>query len=79
MWPEFWIPPSAMTGTPCFAPSLETWNTAVACPLPTAQTSWVVQMDPLPMPTLRASAPTPMRRSACLEVTTLPAMTCRSG
>mmetsp|Transcript_11045 Transcript_11045/g.30897 ORF Transcript_11045/g.30897 Transcript_11045/m.30897 type:complete len:322 (-) Transcript_11045:336-1301(-) len=79
MCPLFWIPPSAMTGTPCSAASLLVWYTAVAWPLPTAQTSWVVQMDPLPIPTRRPSAPTPMSLSACLEVTTLPAMTCKSG
>ncbi len=32
------MPPSAMTGTPAGRATLATWNTAVACPLPTAHT-----------------------------------------
>mmetsp|Transcript_33614 Transcript_33614/g.72663 ORF Transcript_33614/g.72663 Transcript_33614/m.72663 type:complete len:322 (+) Transcript_33614:983-1948(+) len=77
MWPEFWMPPSAMMGTPCTRAYLAVWYTAVAWPRPTAQTSCVVQMDPEPMPTRRASAPAPMRLSAWREVTTFPAITCR--
>ena len=42
-------------------------------------TSCVVQMDPEPMPTLRASAPACMSRCAWAPVTTLPQMTWRSG
>ena len=32
------MPPSAMTGTPAERAARATWNTAVACPLPTAHT-----------------------------------------
>ena len=38
MCPEFWMPPSAIVGTPHALASRETWYTAVACPLPTAHT-----------------------------------------
>jgi len=38
MFPEFWMPPSAITGTPRALPTRETWYTALACPLPTAHT-----------------------------------------
>ncbi len=36
--------------------------------------SWVVQIDPEPMPTRRASAPASMRLCACRPVTMLPQM-----
>lgn len=36
--PEFWMPPSAMMGTPARLATRATWNTAVACPRPTAHT-----------------------------------------
>lgn len=36
--PEFWMPPSAMTGIPARFATRATWNTAVACPRPTAHT-----------------------------------------
>lgn len=42
--------------------SLAPWR---AWPRPTAQTSCVVQMDPLPIPTRRPSAPASMRRFPC--------------
>mmetsp|Transcript_8241 Transcript_8241/g.28914 ORF Transcript_8241/g.28914 Transcript_8241/m.28914 type:complete len:296 (-) Transcript_8241:284-1171(-) len=77
MWPLFWMPPSAMMGTPSSAAARAVLYTAVACPRPTAHTSCVVQMDPLPMPTLRPSAPAWHSRAACAPVTTLPAMTSR--
>ena len=36
--PEFWMPPSAMTGTPACDAARATWYTAVAWPRPTAHT-----------------------------------------
>mmetsp|Transcript_11303 Transcript_11303/g.48238 ORF Transcript_11303/g.48238 Transcript_11303/m.48238 type:complete len:397 (-) Transcript_11303:359-1549(-) len=77
--PEFWIPPSAKIGTPNCAARRAHLYTAVACPRPTAHTSCVVQMEPLPMPTRRPSAPASSRRLACACVTTLPAMTSTPG
>lgn len=57
----------------------DTAYTAVPCGLPTAITSWVIQILPEPIPTLSASAPAAMSCAACSLVTTLPAMTWRSG
>lgn len=54
-------------------------QSAPGTPCRGAHTSCVVQMDPEPMPTLRASAPPSMRLLACRPVTTLPQMTCSSG
>lgn len=42
-------------------------------------TSWVVQMEPEPMPTRRASAPACMRCAAWRPVTTFPHITSSSG
>lgn len=41
--------------------------------------SWVVQIDPEPMPTRRASAPASMRLRACRPVTMLPQMMSSPG
>lgn len=38
MCPEFWMPPSAIVGTPCSFATRDTWYTAAACPRPTAHT-----------------------------------------
>ena len=62
-------------GTPIAFATRDTCHTADACPRPTAQTSCVVQIDPEPIPTLRASAPASHSVLACLPVTTLPQMT----
>mmetsp|Transcript_46329 Transcript_46329/g.86522 ORF Transcript_46329/g.86522 Transcript_46329/m.86522 type:complete len:313 (+) Transcript_46329:551-1489(+) len=73
------MPPSARMGTPYCLASFATLYTAEACALPQAHTSWVVQMEPMPIPTRSASAPHSMRFFACCFVTTLPATTCRAG
>mmetsp|Transcript_5098 Transcript_5098/g.12689 ORF Transcript_5098/g.12689 Transcript_5098/m.12689 type:complete len:271 (+) Transcript_5098:790-1602(+) len=68
-----------MMGTPnCFA-RLAHLYTAVACPRPTAHTSWVVQIEPEPMPTRSPSAPASSSRRACTCVTTFPAMMSTPG
>ncbi len=54
-------------------------KTAVACPLPTAITSWVVQIEPQPMPTRIASAPASIKLRHWSWVTTFPAITSSSG
>ena len=77
MWPTFWIPPSAMQGTPKRAANEETLKTDAACGRPTAMTSWVMHALPLPMPILRPSTPAVMRFAAWATVTTLPPMTSR--
>lgn len=59
--------------------SLATLYTADACGRPTAQTSCVVQMLPLPIPTRRPSTPAWIRCKACFLVTTLPPTTCKDG
>ena len=48
MCPEFWMPPSAMVGTPHWLATRDTWYTAAACPLPTAQTCMPYKPEPLP-------------------------------
>jgi hypothetical protein len=68
-----------MIGTPCSAATFATWYTAEAWPRPQAQTSCVVQIDPMPIPTRRPSAPASMRCNAWRRVTTLPHTTSRSG
>mmetsp|Transcript_28788 Transcript_28788/g.81805 ORF Transcript_28788/g.81805 Transcript_28788/m.81805 type:complete len:290 (+) Transcript_28788:473-1342(+) len=79
MCPGLEMPPSASTGTPRERAYFATWYTAEACARPQAQTSCVVQMEPMPMPTLRASAPQSSRFCAWRKVTTFPATTCNSG
>mmetsp|Transcript_20171 Transcript_20171/g.52338 ORF Transcript_20171/g.52338 Transcript_20171/m.52338 type:complete len:346 (-) Transcript_20171:349-1386(-) len=79
MVPTVRTPPSAMMGTPKRRAYSATLYTAVPCGRPHAITSWVMQIDPDPIPTRRQSAPASMRFLACAAVTTLPAMTSRSG
>mmetsp|Transcript_90144 Transcript_90144/g.250841 ORF Transcript_90144/g.250841 Transcript_90144/m.250841 type:complete len:258 (-) Transcript_90144:503-1276(-) len=79
MCPGLEMPPSASTGTPRERAYFATWYTAEACARPQAQTSCVVQMDPMPMPTRKPSTPQSMRFFACDFVTTLPPTTCNSG
>ena len=55
MWPLFWTPPSAMTGTPKLAPRRATWYTAAACPRPTAHTCTSQRMGSNSQPCLPAS------------------------
>mmetsp|Transcript_72056 Transcript_72056/g.134707 ORF Transcript_72056/g.134707 Transcript_72056/m.134707 type:complete len:213 (+) Transcript_72056:649-1287(+) len=79
MCPGLLMPPSAMIGTSYLLASFATLYTADACARPHAHTSCVVQMDPMPMPTRKPSAPQSIRFFACRFVTTLPAMTWMSG
>ena len=74
IWPTDLIPPSATTGTPNLRAYSATRNTAVAWGRPTAITSCVMQMEPLPIPTRSASAPASIRFLAWEAVTTFPAM-----
>ena len=76
IWPTDLIPPSAITGTPNLRAYSATRNTAVAWGRPTAITSWVMQIEPLPIPTRSASAPASIRFFAWAAVTTFPATIC---
>src|SRR6266581_5401010 len=71
--PEYFTPPSAMTGTPYFLAIPAQLLMAVICGTPTPATTLVVQMEPGPMPTLMASAPASIRARAPAAVATLPA------
>ena len=51
------MPPSAITGMPCFSASSADAMTAASCGTPTPATTRVVQIEPGPMPTLMESAP----------------------
>lgn len=64
MCPTFLIPPSAITGTPLVLAYWATEYTAEAWALPQAVTSWVVQIEPIPIPTLSPSAPASMSNLA---------------
>ena len=55
--PVLAIPPSAMTGTPYSAASLDVWYTAEICARPTALTSCAVLIVAAPMPTRIPSTP----------------------
>eukprot|EP01139_Manchomonas_bermudensis_P021079 Amastigsp_a680949_59.p4 type:complete len:154 gc:universal Amastigsp_a680949_59:1214-753(-) len=79
MWPVERTPPSAMTGTPWRRAKRATLKTAVACARPTAMTSCVVQMEPMPMPTRSPSTPASMSRRAWATVTTFPPTTSTDG
>ena len=73
------MPPSEMHGTPVPSSASATVATAVICGTPTPATMRVVQIEPGPMPTLTPSAPASMSACAPSAVTTLPAMSWRSG
>ena len=62
--PEYLMPPSAITGTPCSRAAREASAMAVICGIPAPVTMRVVQMEPGPMPTLMASAPASMSAKA---------------
>ena len=79
MSPEYWMPPSAMTGMPYLAAMQAASYTAVIWGTPIPATTRVVQMEPGPMPTFTQSAPAWMRASVASAVATLPAMSCTSG
>jgi hypothetical protein len=71
------MPPSAMTGTPRGPHARTASSTAVICGMPAPETTRVVQIEPGPMPTLIASAPSETRSERAFAVATLP--TTRSG
>ena len=79
MSPEYCIPPSAITGIPCFAATLAQSKIAVTCGTPVPATMRVVQIEPGPMPTLIASAPASISASAASGVAMLPATICDVG
>src|ERR1700737_1773379 len=79
MSPEDVTPPSAITGTPWrAATSAQSW-TAVTCGTPTPATTRVVQIEPGPMPTFKASTPAAISASAASAVRMLPAASWTSG
>ena len=69
------MPPSAMTGIPAVSAAATAFIIAVICGIPTPVTTRVVQIDPGPIPTLIASAPTSMSAFAPSAVPTFPAIT----
>ena len=71
--PEYLMPPSAMTGTPCLRATVAQSLMAVTWGTPMPVTIRVVQMLPGPIPTLIASAPASMSASAAAAVAMLPA------
>ena len=79
MSPLYLMPPSAMTGTPCFEQASTAPITAVNWGTPTPVTILVVQMEPGPMPTLMPLAPQSIRASAACGVPTFPAIIWASG
>src|SRR5574337_179876 len=68
--PEYFTPPSEITGTPYFSAARAQSSTAVICGTPTPATTRVVQMEPGPMPTFTASTPAWQRASAASGVAT---------
>ena len=77
--PLYFIPPSAITGTPLDLQTSTTLCTAVSCGTPTPETILVVQIEPGPMPTLTAFAPASISISAAAPVAMLPAIIVESG
>src|SRR6266571_4007805 len=77
--PEYFTPPSAITGTPVPFAARAASTMAVICGTPAPVTTRVVQMDPGPMPTLRPSKPRAMRSRAPSYVPTFPATSCILG
>ena len=75
--PEYFTPPSAMTGT---SPApLTTSMIAVICGTPTPVTTRVVHIEPGPIPTFTASIPRSTKAFAASVVAIFPAMSCASG
>lgn len=60
--PTFLIPPSAIIGILNYLAYQATLQTALAQALPQAVTSYVVQIEPIPIPTLKPSAPASIKR-----------------
>jgi hypothetical protein len=74
--PEYFIPPSAITGVLLRFATSTASMIAVSCGTPTPATTRVVQIEPGPMPTLIESAPASIRAFAPSAVAILPATTC---
>ena len=74
--PEYFIPPSAMTGVLLFIATPTVSMIAVSCGTPTPATTRVVQIEPGPIPTLMESAPASIKAFAPSAVAILPATTC---
>jgi len=72
--PLYLIPPSAITGTSYSIHACATEAIAVICGTPTPATTLVVQIEPGPIPTLRASI-SPEYASAAEDVAIFPAIT----
>ena len=72
--PEWRIPPSAMTGTPCRLAACAHSAIAEIIGMPMPAMTRVVQIEPEPIPTFTPSTPSPIRASAPSAVATLPAM-----
>lgn len=72
MSPLYFIPPSAITGTPYFLATSATSATAVNWGTPTPATTLVVHIEPGPIPTLSASAPALIKSSAASPVAMFP-------
>ena len=79
MSPLYFIPPSAITGTPLSEHASIALITAVNWGTPTPVTILVVQIEPGPIPTLTAFAPLSTRALAASGVPTFPAMIWASG
>ncbi len=74
MSPEYFIPPSAITGTPYLFASSTQSITAVSCGTPTPATILVVQIDPGPIPTFTQSAPASIKSRVASAVAIFPAI-----
>src|SRR5699024_11065359 len=75
MSPEYWIPPSAITGTSAGVHTCTASWIAEICGTPTPATTRVVQIDPGPTPTFTPSAPACTIERAPAAVATLPPTT----
>src|SRR5512133_2053513 len=73
--PEYFTPPSEMTGTPYFSAARAQSSTAVICGTPTPETTRVVQIEPGPTPTFTPSTPARQSASTASPVATFPATT----
>ena len=72
MSPEYWSPPSPMTGTPTARAACAARWMAVTWGTPTPATTRVVQIEPGPTPTLTPSTPASMSACAPSFVATFP-------
>ena len=73
--PEYFIPPSAITGMPYFLACVAQSSMAEICGTPTPATIRVVQIEPGPMPTFIPSAPACARSLTAAGFAMLPTTT----